>query len=302
MRRTLPDGLHLGRRDRGLIPVIAAVAAIATLALGGWNAARSLSREWDQGATRQVTIEIPDLTGDAHKTADRLVAVLKSDPGISAVEILPEERVREILSPWLGAMQNSLADLPVVLSLTRRTGVPATDLPVILDTIAPSAIVEENARWGERLILLGQSLQACAWLAVLLAGVATAGVTTLSVRMTLVARRRTIEILHGFGASDSLIARRIAWRSAALGLGGGLVGTILGATALAVLHRLVLPFMNPAHEALPIWPDTLQDWLSVWTLLPGGLIQSLGCVPLLVALLSLAVAQGTVRLWLRRLP
>ena len=302
MKRTLPDGLHLGRRDRGLVPVIAAVAAIATLALGGWDAARSLSREWDNGASHQVTIEIPDLTGDARATADRVAAVLRSDPGIEAVDILPEEKIRDILRPWLGTMQTSLSDLPVVLSLTRRNQAPVTDLPVILDTIAPSAIVEENARWGERLILLGQSLQACAWLAVLLSGIATAGVTTLSVRMTLLARRRTIEILHGLGASDSLIARRIAWRSAALGLGGGLIGTILGGVTLAVLHRLILPFMDHTQETLPIWPESYGDWLSVWTMIPLGLLQSLGCVPLLVAALSFAVAQGTVRLWLRRLP
>ncbi|BAT19188.1 cell division protein FtsX [Asaia bogorensis] len=302
MSRKLPDGLHLGRRDRGLIPLIAAVAAIAALALGGWNAARVLSHEWDHGATRQVTIEIPDLTGDAADTARKLITVLKSDPGIASVEILPEARLRDILRPWLGTMQASLSDLPVVLSITRRSDGPATDLPVIMDTIAPSAIIEENARWGERLMLLGQTLQACAWLAVLLAGFATAGVTTLSVRMTLIARRRTIEILHGFGARDGLIARRIAWRSALLGLSGGVIGTALGGLILAILYHLLLPFMDQAGAGATTWPQSYEQWLALSAAIPPALLQSLACVPVLVAALSFVVAQGTVRLWLRRLP
>ncbi|GBQ84644.1 cell division protein FtsX [Asaia krungthepensis] len=302
MRRTLPDGLHLGRRDHGLIPVIAAVTAIATLALGGWNAARSLSQEWAHGAAQQVTIEIPNISGDAQAVSTKLVAVLKSDPGIEAVEILPDAKVQEILRPWLGAMQANLADLPVILSLTRRSNTPLTDLPVILDTIAPSAIIEDNVRWGERLMLLGQSLQACAWLAVILAGFATAGVTTLSVRMTLIARRRTVEILHSLGARDGLIARRIAWRSAVLGVSGGLLGTLLGGATLAILHRLIQPFLDQSRAGLSIWPQGYEEWMSLWSGLPSSLFHSLASVPLLVAALSFIVAQVTVRLWLRRLP
>ena len=302
MSRALPDGLHLGRRDHGLIPVIAAVAAIAALALGGWTAARSLSREWEDGAAQQVTIEIPDFTGEAKATADKLIAVLSSDPGIAAVEMLPEARIRDSLRPFLGSMQGGLSDLPVILAITRKNGVKATDLSVILDTVAPSAILEENAQWGERLALLGRSLQACAWLTVLLAGFATAGVTTLSVRMTLTARRRTIEILHGFGARDSLIARRIAWRSAALGLAGGILGTVLGGATLAVLHRLILPFLDHQSAGLSLWPRSLVEWLAIWTELPQGLFQSLACVPVLVSVLSFTVAQATVRLWLQRPP
>ncbi|WP_025885641.1 hypothetical protein [Asaia prunellae] len=128
MSRALPDGLHLGRRDHGLIPVIAAVAAIAALALGGWTAARSLSREWEDGAAQQVTIEIPDFTGEAKATADKLIAVLSSDPGIAAVEMLPEVRIRDSLRPFLGSMQGGLSDLPVILAITRKNGVKATDL------------------------------------------------------------------------------------------------------------------------------------------------------------------------------
>ncbi|RUT27011.1 hypothetical protein C0V97_01955 [Asaia sp. W19] len=302
MSRALPDGLHLGRQDRGLIPIIAAVAAIATLALGGWDASRSLSREWAHGAARQVTIEIPDFSGDGRETAARLVSVLQSDPGIAAVETLSEERIRELLRPWLGPMQGTVSDLPVVLEITRRAEGPVTDLPRILDTLAPSAVIEENGRWGERLMLLGQSLQACAWLAVLLAGFATAGVTTLSVRMTLTARRRTIEILHGFGARDGLIARRIAWRSFGLGFGGGAVGMALGGMTLAIVHRLILPFLDHQQGSLAFWPGDMDGWLKLATSLPPALLQSLICVPLLVALLSFLVAQATVRLWLRRLP
>ncbi|GBQ12683.1 cell division protein FtsX [Swaminathania salitolerans] len=302
MSRALPDGLHLGRRDRGLIPVIAAVAAIASLALGGWNAARSLSREWRTGAGQQVTIEIPDFTGEAHRKAERLVKVLGADPGVDSISILSEDDLRTVLRPWLGTMQARLSDLPEILTMTRRPGHPRTNLPAVLDTLAPGAIVEENATWGARLSLLGESLQACAWLAVMLAGIATAGVTTLSVRVTLIARRRTIEILHGLGAADSLIARRIAWRSASLGLAGGAIGMVLGYAALAILHRLVLPFLDHQGGEHALWPSGIAEWISALLSIPASLIQSLLGVPVLVALLSFVVAQGTVRLWLRRLP
>lgn len=301
MSRSLPDGLHLGRRDHGLVPVIAAVAAIAALALGGWSAAHSLSREWENGAAQRVTLEIPDVDGSARETADRLKAVLQSDPGIASIEIMPEERLRELLQPWLGSAGKTLTDLPVVLTLARQSNAPTTDLPLILDTVAPSTIVEENARWGAQLLLLGRSLQACAWLALLLAGFATAGVTTLSVRMTLHARRRTIEILHGFGATDSLVAQRIAWRSATLGLSGGIIGTLLGGATLAIVHRLIQPFLDHREASLSLWPHDMSGWLSVLTALPSGFFESLFCVPLLVAALSFLVALTTVHLWLRRL-
>ncbi|WP_367160326.1 FtsX-like permease family protein [Kozakia baliensis] len=301
MRKPIPDGLRLAGRDKSLGAVVAAMSALAALALGGWVAARSLSAQWEAGAARQVTIEIPDDKHDAHAQVLALLPVLRASPAVEKAEEVPPEKLHQILAPWLGKSEGAAIDLPAVISLTRRDAQPETDLAAIVRQSAPDAVIEENMRWGGRLRLLGQSLQACAWLAVSLAAAAAVAVTALSVRMTLAARRIPVEILHGLGATDGHIARRIARHSSRLGLAGGVAGAFLAWGMLTVLARLAMPFTDHV-SAESIWPEDLSGWWQTASHLPQDLVLALASVPFLAWLIGWSVAQISVRRWLRRLP
>jgi cell division transport system permease protein len=121
-----------------------------------------------------------------------------------------------------------------------------------------------------------------------------AAVIAVATRAGLTARRESIEIVHGLGATDGYIAGRFAGRATLLAATGGLVGAIIALPVLLVLANLAAPFAgsepdvgSPAN-ALSTMP------LVFWLLLPG--------LPAGAATIGFLTAQATVRRWLRRLP
>jgi cell division transport system permease protein len=110
----------------------------------------------------------------------------------------------------------------------------------------------------------------------------------------LVARREAIEIVHGLGATDGYIAARFAGRATLLAITGGIVGAILALPVLLTLASLAAPFAGDVPET--------QTPVGILTALPVVLWLTLPGLPAAAAAIGFLTAQGTVRLWLRRLP
>ncbi len=112
----------------------------------------------------------------------------------------------------------------------------------------------------------------------------------------LVARRDTIRIVHGLGATDSYIAGQFARRATALAGAGGAIGAVAALPLMLALAAIASPLSGDQTAGLRT---------SVWALpsfLPAELWIGLPALPLAAALIGFATAQGTVRGWLRRLP
>lgn len=283
-------GLRHALADRMLPALVAAMAFLAALAIGGWTGAASLARGWQTGAASSLTVQVPQ--PDDQARADRVLTLLQQTQGIREARRLSSEQIEKLLHPWLGADSHDLGlPLPAVIAVRLDDPPPnLTSLRSELAAAAPDTLLEQEEIWAKRLARLVESLQACAALMLLIVAAVSAAVIAVATRGGLASRRDAIEIVHGLGATDSYIAGRFASRAAALAVIGAAVGTLTALPALLALARIAAPFASV--------PET-SDLLA---LLPPGLWMVLAGLPLASAAIGWLTAQATVRAWIRRLP
>lgn len=306
------DGLSLSEAlpDRSLFALVAMMGFLAALTVAGASGARALSARWAGGAAQLLTIQVPDAdnpvaTQDGSTpTTTRVQAVLSdltSLPAGAEVHQLTQPELARLLEPWLGETDNSALPLPAIIrvKLPPDAAIP-TSLEQTLNTHVPGTIMEHNARWGERLRALANSLLACAGLALLTVGGIATMITGLATRTGLASRKEIIKTLHGLGASDSYIAGRFAWRTATLGFGGGLTGTLGACLPLLLLLQMAAPFASAPRTT----PDRLlpQDWHALAGSIPSDMLVALLLLPVGAAFICWLTTQIMVRLWLLRLP
>jgi cell division transport system permease protein len=292
-------GLRRALSDRLLPFLVAAMAFLAALTFAGAMATANLARHWQRGAEAELTIQVPTPDGPAiGRAGDRLDAVLgilRGEAGVLSAKAMTSRELTDLLKPWLGASGRSLdLPLPAVISVQLAPGgqMPG-GLAARLQAAAPETMMESADIWAQRLSALARSLQACAAVALLLVIAVAVAVVTVATRAGLAARRDSIEIVHGLGATDSYIAGRFARRAMRLAGAGGVGGAVAALPVLLWLAALAAPFTQgtgaeggaPALLALPI---------ALWIALPA--------LPLAAATIGYVTAEVTVRRWLRRLP
>lgn len=180
----------------------------------------------------RYSVELPN--GAANHS--RLLAVVRSAPGVTSATGVSEKEMRATLERWLGPAANS-PDLPVPALVEFDLG-PNGQLGPVQQRISQAAPEARVVAHGENLRPLLRSLRLLQWislgLVVLLSGAAAAAVV-LAARGALDTNRGTIEVMHGIGATDlqvtHLFQRRIA------------LDALLGSTAGAAAAGLVLLFL-----------------------------------------------------------
>ncbi len=294
-------GLRRALSDRLMPALVAAMAFLAALALAGAVAAAALAQHWREGAASAMTVQVPqpDQTeaGSAGGTGgtrlDRVLVLLRGTPGILVADAVPPAQLQDLLRPWLGDQAKTLA-LPLPAVIRVRLADPDAALAGLgqaVQAAAPGTILESHGVWMQRLTVLARSLQACAAVAVLVVALVAAAVIAVATRAGLAARRDSIEIVHGLGATDGYIAGRFAGRTTLLAASGAGIGALAALPVLIGLAGLAAPFSaEDAAAASPVWTGLPQ---TLWLALPA--------LPLAAAAIGWVTAQGTVRTWLRRL-
>jgi cell division transport system permease protein len=292
-----PDELGLGQAlgERFLSLLVAAMVLLAALALAGALAAGALSRHWQDSTQRQITVQVPQPDaklppkGGVEETRiDRVLAQLRNTEGVARAQTLSADALAGLLRPWLGEAAPGSLPLPGVIQVD--LGLPPPDLDAlagVLEAAAPGTLTERHDLWEGRLRALASSLEACAWLVLLLVLAVAASVVMVATRAELAARREQVEIVHGLGAEDGMIAGRFAQRALRLAGLGGVLGTVAALPVLAALAGLARPFAREAETGslVPV---------ALWFLLP--------LLPVLAGGIGWLTAQITVRRWLRLLP
>jgi len=185
---------------RGPTPWVIAIMSfsimiIAATGLALANTAGSLSRAIEA----RYAVEVPN----GARNLGAITQALKSAPGVTGVEPVPESEMRQTLERWLGPAAES-ADLPVP-ALVNFDAAPGADIGAIqrrMQAIAPAAKLSAHR---DRVGPLLRSMRALQWLAfglVLLLSVASAAAVVLAARGALDTHRFTIEVMHGIGATD----------------------------------------------------------------------------------------------------
>ncbi|MBC6436497.1 cell division protein [Nostoc sp. HG1] len=279
-RKLIPEG-----RVSGPMPWVIAIMLFLTLlvAAAGLTLADATRQGGDDLAQR-LTIQI--IESDPVARAAQRVAVakrLRSVPGITEVDAVPDAEVRDLLEPWLGTGIAD-ADIPIpALVDVRLNGVPdAATLKRLRQIIQPAAKnirIDSHSSWMAPFFDL---MSALVWLAVavlLLLLIATSAVVILAVRSTLNTHRETIQIMHMMGGTDVQAARLFQRRVALDSLLGGALGFAAAAAVILTLGGR-LAAVEPgllSGASLPIY-----GWIV------------LALIPLAVMGLAMLMARWTV--------
>jgi len=253
------------------------MALLAALALAGADGAGRLAERWQQGEAGQLLMQVPRET-----SLEPILARLAALPGVVSVAPVPEERLRQLLAPWLGEVPD--LPLPRMIAITLRM---ETDQIPLLEAVQaiPGAQLELRSEAVRLAMRLADGLRGLSLAMLGIIGLVAAALVAVATRAGVAARRDTILILHELGARDADIAGRFARRLAWLCTLGALGGLAFAIPALWYLAMQALPVVL-ARDAQP---DDLP-----WALL--------ALLPPAAALIGWGTALVTLRAWLRRLP
>lgn len=275
-RRLLDTG-----RLRGPTPWVIAIMSFSIVIIAATGLAlATTSGVLTQAIEARYSVQVPN----GGNNLEAIVAVIRSSPGVTSVEPVPEQDMRKTLERWLGEEAQS-QDLPVpaLVNFNARAGTNIGAIQQRVQTIAAAARISAHR---ETLAPLLRSLAVLQWVAfglVLLLSVAAAAAVVLAARGALDTHRFTIEVMHGIGATDlqltHLFQRRIAIDA--------FIGSLAGAAAAA----LVLAFFAMGA--------TFAGELTGGALLTIGDIVVLALLPLALTLLATWVARTAVLAALR---
>jgi cell division transport system permease protein len=221
--------LLAGGRLRGPTPWVIAIMSfsIMLIAASGLALANTASL-LGSAIEARYSIEVPN----GERDLGALLNVVKSAPGVTNAEAVPEVQMRRTLERWLGpAAASSDLPVPALINFDLRPGTDLTAIMRQIEAVAPDAHVAAHRESVKPLL---SSLRLLQWVAlglVLLLSGAAAAAVVLAARGALDTNRSTIEVMHGVGATDMqvthLFQRRIAIDA--------LIGSLVGAAAAAIV-------------------------------------------------------------------
>jgi cell division transport system permease protein len=263
------------------------MAAAAGLALS--NLARNASAEIAGGITVQIVEAAP---AERARQTEVALALLSNREDVAEVRRVPDAELERLIEPWLGVAAGTADEaipIPALIDARLRGPVTAPRLEALraeLTASVPSARVDAQAGWLAPVFDAISSLQ---WLAVglvVLLAATSAAAVWLAARSALGSNRDTIEIVHLLGGTDGQIARIFQRSIAVDALVGGVVGLLLGLSALFLLGR---QFAGLGSGMVAGGGLALADWLVI------------GAIPLAGVLIAMLTARVTVLVALRRM-
>jgi cell division transport system permease protein len=241
------DPLGLGRAlPARLIPaLVAAMALLAGLAIGGASGAAALAERW-RGAAAALTVALPP---EASPRLAEAAARISALPGVAEARPVDPARLADLLRPWIG--DHPALPLPPLVELRLRPGeFDAESLAALVARAVPGAELERQGVVAENLRVLALRVQALSFLVLALVGGMGAAVTLVATRAVLSSRREAIALIYDLGATrgdiSGRVARRLAWQA---GL-GALAGAVLAVPLLAALASVAAPLAG-GSGALP---------------------------------------------------
>jgi cell division transport system permease protein len=240
-----PLGLARALPARLIPSVVAAMALLAGLAIGGASGAAALAERW-RGAAAALTVALPPEASTRLAEAAALIAAL---PGVAEARPVDPARLAELLRPWIG--EQPALPLPPLIELRLRPGAQdAEALAALVARAVPGAELERQGVVAENLRGLAVRVQALSLLVLALVAAMAAAVTLVATRAALATRREAIALIYDLGATRGEISRRVARRLAWQAGLGALAGAALAVPLLAALASVAAPLAG-GSGALP---------------------------------------------------
>ena len=245
------------------VMVVVAAAGLALANVGG--VVRS-------GVEHRYSIQISDGAGRAQAA----ITAVRSAKGVTRVEQVPPDDLRQTLERWLGpAAAEADLPLPAMIDLDLAPGADPAEVARAVEQAVPGArFVAHRASLAPLLEALN-GLTLLAFGLVLLIALASGAAIVLAARGALDTHRGTIEVMHGIGATDRQVARLFVRQIAV----DALIGGIAGAAIAGLIIALIIGSAGLATTIAGAPPLGLRDALL------------LALLPLAVALLATLVAR-----------
>ena len=289
------QNLHSGRRiipresiaGQALAVVIAIMAFLACLTIGGVTIVEDTASKWRSDISREVTIQIRPFDEvemeEAIRAASRLVLGFE---GIAKVTALDRRASAALLEPWLGSGLE-LEELPVprLLTVTARDGAVPDYVAIrqALEAGVPGASLDDHRAWSNRLSTMSWTMVAIGIGILGLVLAATVLTVVFATRGALAGNRGIVEVLHFVGADRRFIARQFERHFLVLALRGALFGGA-GAAILFLGLSLWTDYyrVTPQADQLAIlFGDFAIGWRGYF-----GILVIVGAIAGLVALTS----------------
>jgi cell division transport system permease protein len=232
-------------REQGAVSldlVIAIMAFLAALALGGVMIAERAAQSWEAGLTGRLTVQVlPQGTAPPADEVDAAVNVLRTTPGVVYAAPLSDADNLALVEPWLGK-DAIVAELPFPRLIDVRITPGATlnleALTTRLKTAAPHAVLDDHGRWIDRLRSTAGVVVLAALAVLALIAIGTAASVAFATRAGLAAHREIVQLLHLMGAQDRFIARAFEWHYFLAALAASVVGAGLAAIVFSTAAGL----------------------------------------------------------------
>ena len=204
------------------------IMLIAATGLALANTAGVLSRAIES----RYALEVPG----GGVNLDALLAAVRSSPGVTSTEAVPESAMRKTLERWLGpAAQSAELPVPALINFDVLQGADVTAVQKRAQAIAPGARIMAHRDSVAPLLNSLDLLQAVAFGLVLLLSAAAAAAVVLAARGALDTHRFTIEVMHGIGATDLQVTHLFQRKIAIDAFIGSVVGGVAAAAVLLLL-------------------------------------------------------------------
>lgn len=232
-----------------LVLLIALMTFLAVMALSGSFALGSMTERWSSGLENKLTIEIPaeksngDLRTKEQITdfTEKVVKSLESNPSIKSFNVLQNEDIQGLISPWLGE-DMVLDEIPLPGLVSAELHISSPEVLQILEK--DMALINNNIRidthetWLMSLLRVTGALKLSASAITLIIGLTTIVAVAGGVRARMAIHRADVELLHLMGASDDYIMKQFQRHALILAVKGALAGMVLSLIALLIMSGL----------------------------------------------------------------
>jgi cell division transport system permease protein len=204
------------------------IMLIAATGLALANTASTLS----QAIEARYALQVPG----GGSNLDALLRAVRTSPGVTSADAVPESDMRATLERWLGpAAQSRDLPVPALINFDAGTGANLAAIQRRAQAIAPSAQIIAHRESVAPLLRSLTVLQIVALGLVLLLSAAAAAAVVLAARGALDSHRFTIDVMHGIGATDLQVTHLFQRKIAIDAFIGSVTGGLAAASVLLLL-------------------------------------------------------------------
>ncbi|MCJ8240057.1 cell division protein FtsX [Peteryoungia algae] len=278
-------------QGNALMVVIAIMAFLACLTLGGVSMVRATASSWQSEISREITIQITpadglDMGAALVKARDLALTFVGTRDG----QIMDDSATARLLEPWLGTGLN-LEDLPlprlIVITIDESNPPDFEAMRALLKVEVPQAFLDDHRTWVDRLVQMASTTVLIGSGILILVFTAMVLTVVFATRGALSGNRHIIEVLHFVGAEGSFVAQEFQKHFLKISLKGAAAGGLLAAVFFALAG-----FWQSRSLATPE-SDQATALFGTFTIGWGGYV-GIFATMVVIALLTTITARLTV--------